>query len=126
MQRNSKIKAKNLLCDLRDIYNEIRLFEAEFCRRRRLSLNEAMLLCTLDSEQPLICKDLSERLALTPSNLSKVIKSIEDKHFIVRELSKYDKRQMCFSLSHKGRAKLLEIHQEKAEITEVLEKIRNI
>jgi DNA-binding MarR family transcriptional regulator len=116
----------NLLCGLRDIYNEIRLFEAEFYRRNFLSLNEAILLCTLDNEQSPFCKDLSERLTLTPSNLSKVIKSVEDKNFIIRELSKSDKRQMCFSLSPEGRAKLLEIQQDKAKIAELLGKIRNM
>ena len=118
--------AKNPLCGLRDIYNEIRLFEAEFYRRHCLSLNEAMLLCTLDCDEQPVCKDLSEQLALTPSNLSKVIKSAEDKNFIIRELSKSDKRQMCFSLSPEGRAKLLKISQEKAEIMKLLGKIKNM
>lgn len=110
----------NALCQLRDIYNAIRLFEEEFSKRYNLSLNEAMLLCTLSHESNPVCKDLSEKLSLTPSNLSKVIKSAENKELINRMLIAKDKRQMCFSLSEKGKEKLLEMKTAESEIENLL------
>jgi DNA-binding MarR family transcriptional regulator len=114
----------NVLCQLRDIYNAIRLFEEEFSKRYNLSLNEAMLLCTLSHERNPVCKDLSEKLALTPSNLSKIIKSAEDKKLINRMLMAKDKRQMCFSLSEKGKEKLSEMKTAENEIENLLSRIK--
>ena len=71
-----------VLCKIRDIYRAIAEFEAQFEQAYGLSLNEGMLLCTL--------------LSRSASNASKVIRSVEGKELIVRQVGREDKRQMYF------------------------------
>jgi DNA-binding MarR family transcriptional regulator len=100
-------------------------FEAGFQRKYNLSLNEGMLLCTLQGGS-LSPKELASALGLTLSNTSKVLKSLEEKSFIKRTLGKTDKRQMYFSLSPKGSEKLVEIKCEEENVAPVLEGINGI
>ena len=82
-----------VLCKIRDIYRAIAEFEAQFEQAYGLSLNEGMLLCTLLSRGKL---SSSEALGLSASNASKVIRSVEGKELIVRQVGREDKRQMYF------------------------------
>lgn len=110
----------NSLCKIRDIYAAIDLFEKSFEKQYNLSLNEGMLLCTLMEFKVLSSTVLAKKLGLTCSNTSKVLKSIEDQNFIQRSLGKEDKRQMYFSLSKEGEAKIKEVKTSKIEIPDIL------
>lgn len=109
----------NTLCILRDIYRSIRDLEESFQQKHDISLNEGMLLCSLKSGK-LSSTELAEVLGLTPSNTSKVIRSLEIKELIDRSLGKTDKRQMYFSLNNAGLAKLKVIKEEEQEIRQLL------
>ena len=113
------------LCSLRDIFRSIRDFEEAFQNKHGLCLNEGMMLCSLKDEV-LKSTDLAERLGLTPSNMSKVIKAVESKGFVERKLGKEDKRQMYFSLTPEGREKLSVIKKEQQKILDLLEIIGEI
>jgi Transcriptional regulators len=63
--------------------------------------------------------ELAGELGLTYSNASKVIKSVENKGLIQRELGKEDKRNMYFSLSKKGEEVLKEIKCSKMELPNI-------
>lgn len=99
---NAQVKT---LCKIRDLYRSIAEFEVGFQEKYDLCLNEGMLLCTL-GENKLTSSELAEVLGLTPSNTSKVIKSVENKGFIKRNIGKSDKRQMHFTLTKNGREAL--------------------
>lgn len=64
---------------------------------------------------------ISENISgLSASHTSKVIRSIEEKELIVRNLGDKDKRQMHFTLSDKGRECLEALKANEIEIPELL------
>lgn len=108
------------LCKIRDIYRTIAEFESQFEKEFDLSLNEGMLLCSLIDNKCLSSTEIANSLGLTCSNTSKVIKAVEEKEFVERSLGKEDKRQMYFSLSKEGEAKIKEVKTSKIEIPDIL------
>ncbi len=110
------------LCIIRDICRSISDFESEFHKTHGLCLNEGMVLCSL-KEKRLSSGEIAKQINLTCSNTSKLIRSIEDKGFIERDLGAEDRRQMYFSLTEVGLAKLEEIESDKIELTGPLVKI---
>ncbi len=87
------------LCKIRDLYRAIAEFETRFEKAHHLCLNEGMLLCCLSRKKRLSSGEIAEQLGLSNSNTSKVIRSVEDKGYIERNLGDCDKRQMYFSLT---------------------------
>lgn len=118
----SNKEQKTKLCLLRDIFRFIREYETEFQQRHGLCLNEGMALCSLKKGQK-TSSELANDLGLSNSNMSKVIKSIEEKSLIERMLGEEDKRQMYFKLSKSGLDKLQAMHTEECRMTEVLDAI---
>ena len=112
------------LCLIRDIYRSIREFEIEFQQKHDLCLNEGMLLCSLRSDK-LSSGEIANKLGLTNSNTSKVIRGVEDKGFVERILGEGDKRQMYFTLTPKGEDMLQEIGCEDLRMKEIINDITN-
>lgn len=113
---------KSPLCLLRDIYRLIREFEVDFQQKYDLCLNEGMAVCSLKNGEQ-TSSDLANRLGLSASNMSKVLRAIEDKKLIKRMLGEEDKRQMYFSLTERGVRKLKEMANEQNQMLEVLDMI---
>lgn len=118
----NKERQKTKLCLLRDIFRSIREFEISFQDKYDLCLNEGMAICSLKHGR-MSSSDLAEKLGLSASNMSKVIKSVEDKGLIKRHMGKEDKRQMYFMLSKQGEEKLLQLSAEESSIDSVLASI---
>ena len=74
------------LCKIRDLYRAIAEFETRFEKAHQLCLNEGMLLCCLSRKKRLSSGEIAEQLGLSNSNTSKVIRSVEDKGYIERNL----------------------------------------
>lgn len=110
---------ENKLCKIREMYREIQLFEQDFEKEYNMSLNEGMLLCIISKAGTASSGYLANELGLTCSNTSKVIKSVEKKGLIARELGQQDKRQMYFSLSPQGQLLLKQIKCSNLEIPEM-------
>ncbi len=91
------------LCKIRNLQRAVNQFETAFEKRYGICLNEGMALCSLSRSERLCPGELGEMLGLTPSNTSKVLRSVESKGYIARELSDRDRRQMYFTLTDKGR-----------------------
>lgn len=110
------------LCKIRDIQRGVMAFEQRFVERYGISLNEGMALCSIfkSDNGKLTSGEIGELLGLTSSNTSKVVSSIEKKELIERTLGKEDKRQMCFSLTAKGKKLLSSIKCEELEIPAVI------
>lgn len=107
------------LCKIREIYRTIQLFEQDFEKEYQISLNEGMLLCILAKAGTASSGYLANELGLTCSNTSKVIKSVEKKGLIARELGQQDRRQMYFSLSPGGEQLLGKIKCSGLEMPEI-------
>ena len=112
----------NMLCQIRDVYRAIYEFELNFQHSYDLSLNEGMLLCSLNA-QKYSSNELAGVLGLSNSNTSKVIKSVEKKRLIKRIVGKDDKRQMYFTLTDLGRKKLESIKCAEFNIPESLKPV---
>lgn len=108
------------LCRIRELQRAVNRFEAALERSYGICLNEGMALCSLSKAGRLSCGELGEMLGLTPSNTSKVLRSVEGKGYVNRELGTNDKRQMYFSLTEKGRVLLGSINCEEIETPELL------
>ncbi len=90
------------LCKIRDLQRAVNMVEAHIEKKFGISLNEGMALCSISKSEKLSSGEIGEMLGLTPSNTSKVIKSIEEKGLIIREIGAKDKRQMYFIITEKG------------------------
>lgn len=108
------------LCKIRDLQRAVSQFETALERKHGICLNEGMALCSLSKAGRLSCGELAGILGLTPSNTSKVLRSVEDKGYINRELGTEDKRQMYFSLTDEGRRLLGSVNCEEIETPELL------
>lgn len=120
MQAEQRKKTK--LCLLRDIYKHIREFETFFQDKYDLCLNEAMVICSLRRGKA-SSSEIAEKQGLSASNMSKVLKSLEEKNLIERTIGAKDKRQMFFLLSQEGEQILLKIKDEETHINDVLNNI---
>ncbi|MDD4609105.1 MAG: MarR family transcriptional regulator [Bacteroidaceae bacterium] len=107
-------------CKIREIHRAIIGFENQLITEYGLSLNEGMALCCLSKKEALTSTEIAELLDLTCSNTSKVIKSVEKKGWIHRDLGNDDKRNMFFSLTPEGVKKLKEVKICSIEVPEEL------
>lgn len=110
------------LCRIRDLQRAVMRFEADFEAHYGITLNEGMALCTLSKSEKMCPGEVGERLGLTPSNTSKVLRAIETKGWVVRELCCKDRRQMHYALTPQGREMLVSIHCSEVELPELLER----
>ena len=90
------------LCAIRKLQISLRLFEEELKKETGLSFNDALLLCAVNKGvyEP---SALAKELELSPSRLTRVLDSLENRKLIIRELSSSDRRSMKVSLSESGR-----------------------
>ena len=105
------------LCKIRDLQHAVARFEAAFERRY------GMTLCTLSRSGRLCPGELGERLGLTPSNTSKVLRAVESKGLVKREPGCADRRQMYYSLTGEGRALLAALDCREVEIPPLLREL---
>ena len=88
------------ICVIKDIYKALYRFERDFAEEHGITINEAMVLCSL-KEGERTAGALCEYVGL-----SKVITAVENKGYVRRAIAPHDKRQMVFSLTDEGRAKI--------------------
>lgn len=112
----------NKLCKIRDLYRAIGEFENRFTKTYGISLNEGMLLCTLQDNGQQTSSEIADALGLSHSNASKVIRSVEEKDLITRRVGKEDKRQMNFVLTPAGHELITKIKNATYSLPELLEK----
>lgn len=111
-----------LICVLRDINRAMNELEEQMNDKYEVGLNEAMVLCSL-SDAKLSATEIAEKTGMTASHCSKMIKSVEIKKLIERQLGKTDKRQMYFKLTKVGKEKLAEIKCNSLVLPDILKPI---
>ena len=114
------------ICMMRDIYKALAQFETAFMQEYNLSLNEAMVLCSLqEAGCEITSTAIAEKREMGTSHTSKTLRSIEEKGLIQRSMGQTDKRQMYFSLTPEGKKSLKALSLEKIEIPEQLKGVIN-
>lgn len=111
---------KETFCRIRAVHQAIAEFERTLQQLHRVSLNEAMLLCSLAAKSPLSAGSIAQQLGLSHPNASKLIRSAEDKHLIARTLNQADRRGMLFELTEQGRCRLEQINAQPLPIPAAL------
>ena len=107
------------ICVMRDLFRSLAELEGRLSDAYGLSLNEAMVLCSI-GEETVTAGQIVERTGLTASHASKVIRSAERKGLLVRTLGEKDKRQMCFALTGEAKERLQSIREHGIEVPEWL------
>ena len=111
------------MCRLRDVYRAIAQVETQMENLYGLNLNETMLLCNLMSEQDMTVGTIAQNLGIAQPNASKIISSLEKKHFLRRRVDKNDKRVVHYLLSQKGMEKMKEVDCDNLDLPPLLEEI---
>ena len=95
------------ICAMRDVFRAMTSFETAFEKVYQISLNEAMILCTLKcSTERMTATSLSKQTDMSPSHTSKILRILEEKELIVRTLGNEDR--------------VNELELDKVEIPELL------
>ncbi len=89
------------MCVLKDVYREIYRFENDLREISDLSVNEAMILCSL-REKNSTSGDLAAELSLSPGRMSRILDSLEHKTYIVRSFGLNDRRVINVAITEKG------------------------
>lgn len=109
------------ICAMREVFKAMTDFEIAFEEVYQLSLNEAMVLCTLkEATEKMSATNLSKLTDLSPSHTSKMLRILEEKKLIVRTLGSEDRRQMYFHLSPAGQKRANELKLDKVKIPKLL------
>lgn len=91
------------ICAMRDVFRAMTSFESAFEKVYRISLNEAMILCTLKcSSERMTATNLSKQTDLSPSHTSKMLRILEEKELIIRTLGNEDDVKCIFICPRRG------------------------
>ena len=107
---------------MRELMMALSDFENKLMDAHGVSLNEAMVLCSLGGEC-VTASVVAERTGLRPSHASKVIGTLEERGYLKRELGKQDKRQMYLSLTDIGKECLCQIKIHQFDIPSLLQPV---
>ena len=104
---------------MRDLFQSLTLLENELVATYGVTLNEAMVMCSVGDEA-VLAGTIAERTGMTPSHASKVISRAEKKGMLVREAGTADRRCICFTLTEEGRALLGAIDSQGLDVPPLL------
>ncbi len=118
----NKIKMEPI-CSIKDIYKVLYQFEKAFSEENDITINEAMVLCSLKEGGSKTAGAICEYIGLSNSRVSKVITSVENKSYIQRLLNPVDKRQMLFVLTDEGREKIRQMQNKELGFEELFKSL---
>ena len=104
---------------MRELLKALSELEANLMEYHGVSLNEAMVLCSIGAET-VTASEVVDRTGLRASHTSKVIRAAEEKKLLKRTLGEKDKRMMYFTLTSKGHRCLDDIKEKGVEVPSVL------
>ena len=111
------------ICSIKDIYKVLYQFEKAFSEENDITINEAMVLCSLKEGGSKTAGAICEYIGLSNSRVSKVITSVENKSYIQRLLNPVDKRQMLFVLTDEGREKIRQMQNKELGFEELFKSL---
>jgi DNA-binding MarR family transcriptional regulator len=96
------------LCKIKEVFKKIYQFEHKLNKELNVTINEAMVLCSI--YKTIKCSgDISSDTGISTSVTSRVLLSLEQKGYVTRSFGGNDKRKMMFELTNKGVEKKLEV-----------------
>lgn len=110
------------ICIIHEIYKAIEIYGKDFEKKYSITLNEAMVLCSLTKGE-LSATQIVHIIGMTNSHTSKIIRSAEEKGLITRIIGKEDKRKMYFCLTSSGKEYLEGVKCGDIKIPEILQPI---
>ena len=113
------------ICRIKEVYKTLHQFENTFVERHGITINEAMLLCCLKNGEVKTAGELCEYIGLSGPRVSKIITTVENKGYIRRGISSHDRRQMLFSLTEEGVAKIRQMQTAPVGLEELLAQLLN-
>ncbi|MFA5571330.1 MAG: MarR family winged helix-turn-helix transcriptional regulator [Sphaerochaetaceae bacterium] len=109
------------LCSMRTLIVELKEVEQYLKKSFDLSLNEALCLCHCDEGHTEPHK-ISSELELSPSRLSRILESLEQKSVVTRTISPTDRRTIVVKLTDKGTSLVRQLHQSTLPLPSYLTK----
>lgn len=116
----------NDICSLKDVYKVLYNFEKSFALAHEITINEGMLLCCMKDGKAKTANEICEFIGLSNSRVSRIINTVEKKEFIKREIGNADKRQMLFTLTDEGNAKIKEMLKQDTGMEDLKRKISEL
>lgn len=114
------------ICRLKDIYKALYSYEKQFAEEAGITINEGALLCCMKDGKPKSANELADFIGLSGSRVSRIIHTMEEKEFILREIGVSDKRQMIFTLTDAGRKKISEMKGFNIDVNSLIGKLTSI
>lgn len=111
---------------LKNIYKALYDFEKQYLDINEVTINEAIILNTLIDNKPKIAKDLYSSVGLSKSRVSRILSDMEKKGYISRKISKEDKRNIFFQLTHAGISKAKEITTQRINFSNLVTQITDL
>ncbi len=108
---------------IREVQHAIELFERELASLYRLSIAELTVVLALSSVKQLNATQIARECGLSPSNTSKVLKSLESKYLIERKIGVADKRNMNISITKEGKSLLVRMNYGEIKLPELLARV---
>lgn len=115
-----------LICRLKDIYKTLYAYEKQFAEEAGITINEGALLCCMKDGKPKSANELADFIGLSGSRVSRIIHTMEEKGFVFREIGVLDKRQMIFTLTDVGRAKIKEMQSFNVDVHSLMSQLKSI
>ncbi|HRX16712.1 MAG TPA: MarR family transcriptional regulator [Spirochaetota bacterium] len=103
------------LCHVKEVMKEIYSFEKELREQSSLTINEALVLCSLLNSDS-SAGHLASEIGLSPARMSKVLSSLEKRELVVRSLGVRDKRIMEFKISNEGKKLITTLKEKKVKV----------
>lgn len=114
------------ICKLKDIYKALYQFEKEFSDANGITINEGMVLCCLKGGESKPANELCDFVGLSNSRVSRVLTTVENKGYIVRQMGTTDKRQMIFTLTDLGKEKVEEMLAKEIDLSSLAKQISSL
>ncbi|MBL8966297.1 MAG: winged helix DNA-binding protein [Spirochaetaceae bacterium] len=107
------------LCSLSRIVSLLNHLDEKLRDSQSVGLMEAVVLCSLGKAltSP---TEISKATGISASNLSRVLRNLEERRFVERNIDDIDKRRLRFALTSEGHSRLASIQASGLEIPEEL------
>ena len=115
-----------LISQIKNIHKVLYTLDKEFSEDNGITLNEVIVLYSLPDKKSSCASYLSSQLGLSKSRTSKILVSLEEKKYIIRRMGKSDRRKMLFSLTDKGREKMVEIRERENKHIELITRLTKV
>lgn len=105
-----------------EIMNKIRLLWKKHMKCGSLAMAEFFILLEIEGiskereECGVTSSELAERMEQTASSVSKMIKNLEEKEYVVRKSSPKDRRVYYISVTEEGRKKLEKVRERQERV----------